>query len=130
VDLQNTADTNYFNIHLDNGWILLYNSKAWSQKWVIWAREYDAAEAKPRIYSDKLHQLKLAKRVALTYSAMFLPMIILYSYIIGLNIKLSASIKPDTMQLVNMYLFGLLIALFSTHVARTWLYYSRLRKHH
>lgn len=130
ADLQNTADSNYFNIHTDSGWTCLYHSSSWSQKWVLWGQEYVPGEAKPQIYSDKLNQLKLARRIALTYSAMFLPLIIIYVYIIVINIKLSASMDLDRLQIINLILFAILILMFGSYVSRTWLYYNRLRKHH
>lgn len=130
ADLQNTADSNYFNIHTDSGWVCLYHSSSWSQKWVLWGQEYVPGEAKPQIYSDKLNQLKLARRVALTYSAMFLPLTILYMYIIGLNVRLSSYSNLDRLQIINMILYAILILMFGSYVSRTWLYYNRLRKHH
>jgi uncharacterized membrane protein len=130
ADLQNTADTNYFNIHTDSGWVCLYHSSAWSQKWVLWGQEYIPGEAKPQIYSDKLNQLKLARRIALTYSAMFLPLIIVYTCNIGLNIKLSETSNLDRLQIMNLILFAILILMFGSYVSRTWLYYNRLRKQH
>ncbi|MFD5017389.1 DUF2812 domain-containing protein [Paenibacillus sp. NPDC058367] len=130
ADLQNTADTNYFNIHTDSGWICLYHSSSWSQKWVLWGQEYVPGKAKPQIYSDKLNQLKLARRIALTYSAMFLPLTILYMYIIGLNVRLSTYSNLDRLQIINMILYAILILMFGSYVSRTWLYYNRLRKHH
>ncbi|WP_313636894.1 DUF2812 domain-containing protein [Paenibacillus sp.] len=130
ADLQNTADTNYFNIHTDSGWVCLYKSSSWSQKWVLWGQEYVPGKAKPQIYSDKLNQLKLARRIALTYSAMFLPLTILYMYIIGLNVRLSTYSNLDRLQIINMILYAILILMFGSYVSRTWLYYNRLRKHH
>ncbi|WP_340009220.1 DUF2812 domain-containing protein [Paenibacillus sp. FSL K6-0276] len=130
ADLQNTADTNYFNIHTDSGWACLYHSSSWSQKWVLWGQEYVPGEAKPQIYSDKLNQLKLARRIALTYSAMFLPLIILYMYNLVINIKLSTYSNLNRLQLINLILFAILILMFGSYVSRTWLYYNRLRKHH
>jgi uncharacterized membrane protein len=129
ADLQNTADTNYFNIHTDSGWVCLYHSSAWTQKWVLWGQEYVPGEVKPQIYSDKLNQLKLARRIALTYSAMFLPLIIVYTCNIGLNIKLSETSNLDRLQIMNLILFAILILIFGSYVSRTWLYYNRLRKH-
>ncbi|CAH1059528.1 DUF2812 domain-containing protein [Paenibacillus pseudetheri] len=130
ADLQNTADTNYFNIHTDSGWVCLYHSSSWSQKWVLWGQEYVPGKAKPQIYSDKLNQLKLARRIALTYSAMFLPLTILYMYIIGLNVRLSTYADLDRLQIINLILYAILILMFGSYVSRTWLYYNRLRKHH
>lgn len=130
ADLQNTADSNYFNIHTDSGWVCLYHSSSWSQKWVLWGQEYVPGEAKPQIYSDKLNQLKLARRIALTYSAMFLPLIILYTYNLAINIKLSVYSNLDRLQTINLILFAILILMFGSYVSRTWLYYNRLRKDH
>ncbi|AIQ35741.1 hypothetical protein R50345_14595 [Paenibacillus sp. FSL R5-0345] len=130
ADLQNTADTNYFNIHMESGWACLYKSSSWTQRWVVWGQEYVPGEAKPQIYSDKLNQLKLARRIALTYSAMFLPLIIVYTYTIVINIKLLTYSNLDRLQLINLILFAILILMFGSYVSRTWLYYNRLRKHH
>jgi hypothetical protein len=125
ADLQNTTDTNYFNIHGDAGWVSHYISGSWMQKWVLWGREYTPGEVKPQMYSDKLNQLKLARRIALTYSSLFLPIIIL----LGLNIKLSTYSSLDRLQIINMILFAILILLYGSFVCRAWLYYKRLRTH-
>lgn len=130
TDLRNNTDSNYFDIHADGGWASLYVSGSWIQRWVLWGQEYAAGETKPQIYSDKIYKLRLARRVALTYSLMFLPIIILYIYIIGLNIRLSTMMILDRLQIMNMILFAILVLLFGSYVCRTWLYYKRLRKYH
>jgi len=129
ADFQHIANKGYFDIHRDAGWHCAYASTPLLQKWTLWSREYKEGEERPRIYSDKAHQLKHARRIAITYSCMFLPLIAIYIYNIVSNMKWMSQYELSTMQLINMALFALLILTFGSFAFRTWLYYWRLSKH-
>lgn len=128
ADYQNITDEGYFEIHKDAGWKRVFTSNSFLQKWTLWNREYSMGEEPPQIYSDKSHQLKHARRVAITYSCMFLPLVIVYILIIGSNIQRMFNYNLDKMQIINMILFVLLILTFGSYSIRTWLYYRRLSK--
>ncbi|MEY9094068.1 DUF2812 domain-containing protein [Paenibacillus sp. RC84] len=128
ADYQTIADEGYFDIHRDAGWKSAFISTSSIQKWTLWSREYSMDEEQPQIYSDKSHQLKHARRIAITYSCMFLPLMILYIFIIGANIHLMSNHNLDKLQIINMILFVVLILILGSFSIRTWLYYRRLSK--
>ncbi|GAA3413676.1 DUF2812 domain-containing protein [Paenibacillus hodogayensis] len=128
ADYQNIADEGYFYIHRDAGWKSAFTSNSSIQKWTLWSREYSMGEEQPQIYSDKSDQLKHARRIAITYSCMFLPLVIFYILNIGSNIHLMSNHTLDKLQIINMTLFVLLILNFGAFSIRTWLYYRRLSK--
>jgi Protein of unknown function (DUF2812) len=128
ADYQNTSDKSYFDIHKDAGWKSVFTSFGSLQKWSIWSREYSEGEDRPRIYSDKSHQLKHARRIAITYTCMFLPLVMAYLLNIGLSIGLLLNNTINKLQIMNMIFFVLLILIFGSYSIRSWLYYMRLRK--
>ncbi|WP_246313937.1 DUF2812 domain-containing protein [Paenibacillus foliorum] len=128
ADYQNIADEGYFDIHRDAGWKSTFISTSSIQKWTLWSREYSMDEERPQIYSDKSHQLKHAKRIAITYSCMFLPLLIIYILFVVANIYWMSHHSLDKMKIINMTLHVLLILTFGSFSVRTWLYYRRLSK--
>lgn len=128
TDYQNIVDESYFDIHKDSGWKCVFNSFSSLQKWTIWSREYSEGEERPQIFSDKSNHLKHAKRIAIAYTCLFLPMVIVYILNIGLSMELMYQQKVNTLQITNMVLFLLLIIMFGSYSVRTWLYYMRLKK--
>lgn len=128
ADYQNHADEGYFDIHRDAGWKSAYISSSSIQKWTLWSREYSMGEEQPQIYSDKTNQLKHARRIAVTYSCMFLPLIMVYILFIGANIPQMFNRNLDKMQIINMTLFVILILVYGSFSINTWLYYRRLSK--
>ncbi|TXK73852.1 DUF2812 domain-containing protein [Paenibacillus sp. N3.4] len=128
ADYQNIADEGYFDIHSDAGWKSVFISTSSIQKWTLWSREYSMGEERPQIYSDKSHQLKHARRIAITYSCMFLPLVIIYILFLGANIHWMSNHNMDKMQIIKIILFVLLIINFGSYSIRTWLYYRRLSK--
>jgi hypothetical protein len=128
ADYQNIADEGSFDIHRDAGWKIAFISTSSIQKWTLWSREYSEGEERPQIYSDKSHQLKHARRIAITYSCMFLPLAIFYILNIGANIHWISHHNPDKMRMMNMTISVLLILIFGSYSIRPWLYYRRLSK--
>ncbi|EFU40686.1 hypothetical protein PVOR_17479 [Paenibacillus vortex V453] len=128
ADYQNNTDESYFDIHRDAGWESAYVSTSSFQKWTLWSREYSMGEEEPQIYSDKSHQLKHARRIAVTYSCMFIPLVIFNILFIGANIHQMFNYNLDKIELLNMILFVILILIYGSFSIRTWLYYRRLSK--
>jgi hypothetical protein len=128
TDYQNIVDESHFDIHRDSGWKCVFNSYSSLQKWTIWSREYSEGEERPQIFSDKSNHLKHARRIAIAYTCLFLPMVIIYVLNIGLSIEIMIQQKVNTLQITNMVLFFLLIIMFGSYSVRTWLYYMRLKK--
>lgn len=128
ADFQSMAKEGYFAIHSDAGWKSVFSSKSSLTKWTIWARQYEEGEARPQLYSDKSHFLKHARRIAITYSCMFLPLVAIYIGNIALMVFTVRNSGIEGIYLTNIILFGICILTFGSYSLRTWLYYMRLRK--
>lgn len=128
VDYQNISDESYYDVHRDAGWNNVFSSYSSLQKWTIWSREYSEGEERPQIYSDRFHHLKHAKRVAITYTILFLPLVIMYIFNVWLFIGEMSNNGTTRMSLINTILFLFCIFVFGSFTVRTWLYYTRLRK--
>ncbi|RXZ81761.1 DUF2812 domain-containing protein [Paenibacillaceae bacterium] len=128
ADYQTSADADYFNFHREAGWQSSFISTSSIQRWTLWSREYAEGEDKPRIYSDQTDQLSHAKRIAVTYSCLFLPLTLYFITIVGTNINLYNHLGMNRLQLANLVLFVTLILVFGTYTARTWIYYWRLNR--
>lgn len=123
ADYQTLSDESYVAIHQDAGWKKVFGSFGSLQKWTIWSREYGEGEQKPQLYSDRTHILNHARKIAITYTCMFLPAIILYLYNVGVKVFLVGTITIWT-----SFLFLLCLSAFCSFTVRTWLYYWRLKQ--
>ncbi|MFZ7943553.1 DUF2812 domain-containing protein [Neobacillus sp. 19] len=128
ADYQNISDESYFDIHQDAGWKKMFVSFGSLQKWTIWSREYPKGEVKPVIYSDKTNQLKQARKVAIVYTCLFLPLILIYMVNLGLGIELMDDYKLDSQHIFTIIVMVLAILTFGSFSVRTWMYYNRLKK--
>jgi hypothetical protein len=126
ADFHNKTDDSYFHIHQDAGWKVVFTRSSIFEQWTILSREYQKGEDKPQLYSDTSDVLQSARRVAVTYSAIFVPMIMIYGASIALQIN--AMLTYDRpFSSTPIILFGISILLFGSMTVRTWLYYRRLR---
>ncbi len=125
ADFQNKTNESYFDIHRDAGWEILFTRASIFERWTIWSREYAEGEEEPQLYSNKSDLLQSARRIAITYSVVFVPMMILYGMIITQHIYsvLNYSIVFQN----NMLIFGTSIIIFGSLTLQTWLYYRRLK---
>jgi hypothetical protein len=98
------------------------------QKWSLWSREYNAGEERPQIYSDKTDQLKHARKIAIAYSCLFLPLIIAYLLNLGIGFDLFIHNKVDKLRIMTLIIMVIAILSFGSFTIRTWLYYYRLKK--
>lgn len=128
ADYQNIADESYSDIHRDAGWKRVFASFGSLQKWSIWSREYSDNEERPEIYTDKTNQLKHARKIAITYSCLFLPLIIIYLFNLGLGVELFHDNKLDRLRIFTIIVMVFAILSFGSFSIRTWMYYSRLKK--
>ncbi|MFF2450085.1 DUF2812 domain-containing protein [Neobacillus sp. NPDC058068] len=128
ADYQNIADESYFDIHREAGWKSVFKSLGSLQKWSIWSREYSEGEERPQIYSDKTNQLKHARKIAIAYSCLFLPLIIAYLLNLGIGFDLVIHNKVDKMRIITLIIMVIAILSFGSYTIRTWLYYYRLKK--
>lgn len=129
ADYQNLSNDSYFEIHRQAGWKDEYHSGSALQKWTIWSKPYEEGEAAPTMYSDKTHKLKHARKVAFSYTMLFLPLVLLYLFIVSMNIGyMLRSEEGWTILNSNTILFFFCIMMFGTFIARSWMYYFRLRR--
>lgn len=128
ADYQSISDESYYDMHRDAGWNSVFISYSSLQKWTIWSQEYSEAEERPQIYSDKSYHLKQARRVAIAYTILFLPLTIMYILNLGLFIGGMFNNGTTTLNILNTVMFLFCILIFGSFTVRTWLYYLRLRK--
>ncbi|MFS0862229.1 DUF2812 domain-containing protein [Fredinandcohnia sp. 179-A 10B2 NHS] len=127
LDYQNLSNESYFRIHQDSGWKKAYSSPSPLQKWTLWSCEYRKGEEKPQFYSDKTHLVKHARKVAMSYTALFLPLVIMYSLFISSYVYQILHDELSTLNTTNFVMQLFLIFVFGTFTVRTWLYYRRLK---
>ncbi|MEK3794465.1 DUF2812 domain-containing protein [Paenibacillus sp. FSL R7-0204] len=128
ADYQVIADEGYFELHQEAGWTRLYSSPFSLQKWTLWSREEQNAAEQQEIYSDPVHRLKQARKVAISYTLLFLPMILLYSFNLSAFIDGMLRGGITAFQAWNTSIMFLSILLFGSFAGRTWLYYRRLKQ--
>ncbi|MGM0837263.1 MAG: DUF2812 domain-containing protein [Bacillota bacterium] len=129
ADYQNLSNDSYFEIHRQAGWKDEYRSGSALQKWTIWSKPYEEGETAPTMYSDKIHKLKHARKVAFSYSMLFLPLVLWYLFIVSMNIgNLLRNEEGWTILNTNTVMFFFCIMMFGTFIARSWMYYFRLRR--
>lgn len=127
VDYQSGPTESYFAIHREAGWNEKFTSFSNLEKWTIWSKAYEEGEERPQLYSDRSSRLKHAKRIAITYTAFFFPMVAFYIYFI-IGIVSRAETIQDWFIWNSGGLFMIAILIFGTFIFRTWAYYGRLRK--
>ncbi|WP_033543210.1 DUF2812 domain-containing protein [Planococcus sp. CAU13] len=127
VDYQSGPTESYFAIHREAGWSEKFTSFSNLEKWTIWSKSYEEDEKRPQLYSDQSSRLKHAKRIAITYTAIFSPFVAFYIYFIIGNINRADTIL-DWLSWNSPILFIIALSIFGTIIFRIWAYYGRLRK--
>lgn len=128
ADYQVVAGEGYFELHQEAGWAKIYSSPFSLQKWTIWSREELDPAQQPEIYSDPLHRLKHARKIAVSYTALFMPIILLYS--VNMMAFVDGLMRDGftSSRVWNTSILFLCILLFGLLTGRSWLYYRRLKK--
>lgn len=125
VDYQSGPTQSYFAIHQEAGWNEKFASFSTIEKWTIWSKAYGKDQERPQLYSNQSSRLKHSKKIAITYTVVFLPFVSFYVYLIIGNISRSQTIS-DWLSWNSAGL--LVIVIFGTFICRIWAYYGRLRK--
>ncbi|WP_340022691.1 DUF2812 domain-containing protein [Paenibacillus sp. FSL K6-1096] len=131
ADYQVIAGEGYAELHQEAGWTKLYSSPFSLQKWTLWGREAENPAGhpeQPEIYSDPFHRLKHARKIAVSYTALFLPLMLLYSVNIMAFVDGLVRDGLTSFRVWNTSLLFLCILLFGLLTGRSWLYYRRLKK--
>ncbi|MBU9714596.1 DUF2812 domain-containing protein [Evansella tamaricis] len=128
TDFQGIAKETLMAMHKEMGWSWVYSSYTGLQKWTIWSQEYREGEEKPQLFSDHETKRKHAKKIAVTYSAMFIPLVLIYLHFIWSHITIASDSDYLSVSWFNVFLFAVLIGIFGSFSTRSWLFYRRLRK--
>ncbi|MFD1032562.1 DUF2812 domain-containing protein [Metaplanococcus flavidus] len=126
IDHQRGPTQSYYAIHQESGWNEKFKSYSSIENWTIWSKAYEEGEERPQLYSDQSSRLKHAKRIAFTYSALFLPFVAFYLYLILLNITRAEVSNSFTWNMTAVHF--VIVLMFGSFVFRTWAYYGRLKK--
>ncbi|TRM10974.1 DUF2812 domain-containing protein [Lentibacillus cibarius] len=127
ADYQNSHQPDYFDMHQQAGWRLMYSSEAFLSKWAIWAKAYQAGEAPPQLYSDNKHMRKHARRILITNLALFVPIIVIYIALIQMNINMAQTHGLD-MNWILVFLLCFIIIEYAILLIKSLLYYRRVKK--
>lgn len=127
LDFQITVNDSYFEFHRSSGWNMIFTSYSNFTKHTLWGKEY--WDEKPALYSDISHILKHAKKQCMVYCILFIPLIIMYLFIIGLNIKMYLEGIP-VMRIGLIALIVMLVCMveFGCFVMKSLGYYLRIRR--
>lgn len=128
ADYQYTTTDDYFEMHKEAGWKLMYNSTTFLSKWSIWAQTYEEGEVLPQLYSDREHMLKHARRVAITHLSLFVPILVMYIGVILLYIFTFSEADMEGIMWMSFIIYGLAIIEFSTFAVKSVLYYRRTKR--
>lgn len=63
IDTNPNLTQDYYDIHIQSGYILLHDSTALYGRIIIWCKEYCDGEPEPNMYSDNVERLDCAKRL-------------------------------------------------------------------
>ncbi|MFZ3591771.1 DUF2812 domain-containing protein [Bacillus sp. DJP31] len=114
ADYQNISDEGYFELHREAGWKSIFISMGSLQKWTIWSQEYTEGSEKPHFYGDKIFHLKHARRVALAYTLLFLPFVMMYVLNIGISIE-RMLIQSTRLSILNAFMLEFVLS-FLVHL--------------
>ncbi|MCM3118844.1 DUF2812 domain-containing protein [Neobacillus sp. MER 74] len=115
----NLSNESFFDFIRETEWGQVYISNSSLQNWTIWSREYTDNEKRPQIFSENSQQLQHARRVAIGYTMMFLPLAALYIFM---------CLFSNHLPKINLAIYMLGIFIWCYYIVRIWLYYIRQRK--
>ncbi len=127
IDFQNTVNQSYFHMHEESGWKLVFKSHSLWTKWNIWAFEYEKDAYRPQIYSDKLTQLKHARRITIMHLALLIPILLLVAMVLR-NDPEPFSYTNQIFTWILWLVFGLGLILNGLNAVQSMLYYFRVKK--
>lgn len=130
VDFGKQVTKEYFEINKDAGWKLYFSSNSGGYKWNIWAIDYNENTEPPNMYSDNEDKIKNAKKVAVSYCILYVPMIVMYIFVVTVWIYLMLNENKSVEQIFIMalVLYGVLLVEYSFFVVNSILYYLRIKK--
>lgn len=119
LDFQNDPKASYYEILKQDEWNLVYTVGSLPVKWGLWSKEY--IDERPNIYTDKREAVSNVKKMVLTYSIFYLPIIALLCYYVTKILLLLSKDISRTMELFP-YMFGITSILVLPLVIFIYLY--------
>ncbi|TMW71450.1 DUF2812 domain-containing protein [Alteribacter natronophilus] len=134
VDYQNLSREAYDELHREAGWENAYASRSAMMKLAIWRKEYGPGEEKPELFTDPREQTDPVRKMAFTYTVLFLPMVLMYLFFGSLNLEVLLTDPSSLLErgnrslLFQMSAFAFATLTFSWLIIKIWRSYFRLRR--
>ena len=106
----------------------MYTSNGWLSKWSIWSQFYREDEERPQFYSDEVSLLKHAKRVMTTHLSLFVPLIVMNSFLMVQHFN--NELMNENVISIDMFeiVISLVIIELSVFCLKSLFYYRRMQK--
>jgi hypothetical protein len=129
VDYQNKKNNDYFMINKESGWDLFFTSVTRFSAISVWGQSYE--EEVPSFYNDKDSKIRHAKRFAISYAIVLIPLAI--SYIVMITIMIKSALSSSSIDFSSWYVLTPTIFLiaaieFFVFGIRIISYYFRVKK--
>jgi hypothetical protein len=130
VDFKKHVTKEYFEINKEAGWELYFSSNSSTNKWNIWAMNYEENTEPPNMYSDITDKINHAKKVAAYYCILYVPFIIMYTMVnvFWIYIMVKEKRSLDEIFIMDMVLFGFVTVEYTIFTINSILYYLRIKK--
>lgn len=125
IDYQNKAQGQYFAINKEAGWKLVFTSPTRLMAQTIWSHEIPQGGRTPEFYSDAELKIKQAKRFAVTYFCIFIPLCLVSIFMVIREI--TGWYFTGYCDYFELVIQTLLIFEFGYLALRTIRYYFRVR---
>ncbi|MFJ7972140.1 DUF2812 domain-containing protein [Psychrobacillus sp. NPDC096389] len=86
-DYQLKASPNYYDIHKNAGWKLVFTSSSWFAKYSIWQKEYEIGEEQPRFTYDSAEKKRQVRKVMLVNASFVGYLLVILSYAWWINLS-------------------------------------------
>ncbi|MCD8509333.1 MAG: DUF2812 domain-containing protein [Bacillus sp. (in: Bacteria)] len=126
-EFQGLANETSAAMNREMGWKWAFSTRTGIQKWTFWYQEY-AGEEKPQLYSEKTTLQKQAKKVVLNYGGIFLPLTVLFGYLLWNHLSMAQTNPNLDIHWFFTITITLAIIIYSFLTFRSYCYYLRLKK--
>lgn len=123
VDYQDEISDEYLNMNIEDGWKLQFKSIARVGGYIVWLKECENGEED--IYTDRESLLSRAKKLALIYGLVFIPVVVIYTMLI---ILLNKEQMAAGFNLYMIVIFIVVIVEYGIFAGKSIGYYLRIRK--
>lgn len=127
-DYQLKASPNYYDIHKNAGWQLVYTSSSWYAKYSIWQKEYEIGEEQPRFTYDSAEKKRQVRKVMLVNASLVGYLLVILSFALWINLSNYHVYERNTFEqiLLGLLIISPLAPIFL--IFRTVRYAFRMRK--